>query len=431
MPFPSFGVYPPFFPKEEMRLNIMTNKRILTLLAALLMICTALAPAMAESAGEAEAPVDKLFAAIDEKGYAYLTAAENTIFYSDPALTQEAGLLRKKVTVTATEYVPEGLHQTGTAEDGTPIYAEAAVLVWITRGDEPESFYVRRSAVKNPLKETAIVNQAEKEGMEMVAFGAASAYVHEASIKPLVDSDFVQWWINLIDDFYKNIIEYERWKLLLSGLANTLLMTAGALGIGVVIGVAIALVCTAWENNGAKLRGAGRFVLRFMYGFFRVYTTIFRGTPMMVQLLLMTFVILKGIPHAMTVAIISFGLNSGAYVAEIFRGGINSIDKGQMEAGRSIGMSYAQTMWHIIAPQVIKNVLPTLCNEFITLIKETSIAAYAGVMELTMAGNRIRGQTFSDFMPLIAVAVIYLVLVMILTWAVGILERRLRQSDAR
>lgn len=400
-------------------MNIIGNKRILALVAALMLICLALVPAMAETAGEAEpAQADKLYAAIDEKGYAYVTAQENTIFYSDESLSEESrmGLLRRKVTLTASAY---------NAETG-------AVEVWLTRGGEAESCYIARSAVKNPLKENSIVSQAEKAGLVPMAFGAGSAYVHEASIKPLVNSELMQWWINLADDFYKNIIEYDRWLLLLQGLANTLMMTAGALGIGVVIGIAIALVCTAWENNGGKMQpGVGKTLLKLLYGFFRVYTTVFRGTPMMVQLLLMTFVILKGIPHAMTVAIISFGLNSGAYVAEIFRGGINSIDKGQMEAGRSIGMSYAQTMWHIIAPQVIKNVLPTLCNEFITLIKETSIAAYAGVMELTMAGNRIRGQTFSDFMPLIAVAVIYLVLVMILTWGVGILERRLRQSDAR
>ncbi|MBQ8202509.1 MAG: amino acid ABC transporter permease [Clostridia bacterium] len=259
-----------------------------------------------------------------------------------------------------------------------------------------------------------------------------SVYVHDASVKPLVNSAFQQWFINLAEDFYKNIIEYDRWLLLLQGLGNTMVMTVGALMIGVVIGIIIAVTRSVWETNGAKMQpGVGKFLLRTLDGFFTVYTTVFRGTPMMVQLLLMTFVILKGIPYAMLVAIISFGLNSGAYVAEIFRGGILSIDKGQMEAGRSIGLTYAQTMWYIIAPQVIKNVLPTLANEFITLIKETSIAAYAGVMELTMAGNRIRGQTFSDFMPLIAVAVIYLVIVMVLTKLVGILERRLRQSDAR
>lgn len=396
-------------------MSIIGRKRILALLAALLLICGAVVPAIAETGGAEQ--TDKLYAAIDEAGYAYVAAPEATIFYADESLSEESrcGLLRKKVTLVATGY---------TAED--------AVQVWLRQNDEVKSVYVARTAVKNPLKEDSIVSQAEKAGLTPVEMEAGSVYVHDASIKPLVNSAFQQWFINLAEDFYKNIIEYDRWLLLLQGLGNTMLMTAGALLIGTVIGIIIAVTRSVWETNGKKMRpGVGKALLRGLNGFFTVYTTIFRGTPMMVQLLLMTFVILKGIPYAMVVAIISFGLNSGAYVAEIFRGGILSIDKGQMEAGRSIGLTYAQTMWYIIAPQVIKNVLPTLANEFITLIKETSIAAYAGVMELTMAGNRIRGQTFSDFMPLIAVAVIYLVIVMILTKLVGILERRLRQSDAR
>lgn len=395
-------------------MSIIGKKRILALLAALLLICGALVPAIAET-GSAE--TDKLYAAIDESGYAYVTAAEATIFYADESLTEESrcGFLRKKVTLLATSYTAEG-----------------AVQVWLKQGGEVTSVYIDRAAVKNPQKETNIVNQAEKAGLVPVEMEVGSVYVHDASVKPLVNSAFQQWFINLAEDFYKNIIEYDRWLLLLQGLGNTMVMTVGALMIGVVIGIIIAVTRSVWETNGAKMQpGVGKFLLRTLDGFFTVYTTVFRGTPMMVQLLLMTFVILKGIPYAMLVAIISFGLNSGAYVAEIFRGGILSIDKGQMEAGRSIGLTYAQTMWYIIAPQVIKNVLPTLANEFITLIKETSIAAYAGVMELTMAGNRIRGQTFSDFMPLIAVAVIYLVIVMVLTKLVGILERRLRQSDAR
>lgn len=395
-------------------MNIIGNKRIASLLAALLLICLAAFPACAETAGEQS---DKLYAAIDEAGYAYVAGNEGTILYSDPALTEESrcGLLRKKVTLAVTDYTDAG-----------------SVEVWVMKGEESYSAYIPRSAVKNPLKENNIVSQAEKAGLVPTQVGEDSVYLHAASIKPLVNNGFYQWVINVCEDFYKNIIEYDRWLLLAQGLGNTMLMTAGALMIGVVIGIIIAVVRSVWETNGAKMRpGVGKFLLRTLNGFFSVYTTIFRGTPMMVQLLLMTFVILKGIPYAMLVAIISFGLNSGAYVAEIFRGGILSIDKGQMEAGRSIGLTYAQTMWYIIAPQVIKNVLPTLANEFITLIKETSIAAYAGVMELTMAGNRIRGQTFSDFMPLIAVAVIYLVIVVVLTKLVGILERRLRQSDAR
>lgn len=396
-------------------MSIIGKKRILALLAALLLICGAMIPAIAETVDTAAE--DKLYAAIDEAGYAYVTAAEAMIFYADESLAEESrcGFLRKKVTLLATSY---------TADD--------AVQVWLKQGDEVKSVYIPRSAVKNPQKEANIVNQAEKAGLVPVEMEVGSVYVHDASVKPLVNNVFAQWFINLAEDFYKNIIEYDRWLLLAQGLGNTMVMTAGALLIGVVIGILIAVTRSVWETNGSKMQpGVGKFLLRALDGFFTVYTTVFRGTPMMVQLLLMTFVILKGIPYAMLVAIISFGLNSGAYVAEIFRGGILSIDKGQMEAGRSIGLTYAQTMWHIIAPQVIKNVLPTLANEFITLIKETSIAAYAGVMELTMAGNRIRGQTFSDFMPLIAVAVIYLVIVMILTKLVGILERRLRQSDAR
>jgi len=395
-------------------LSIIGKKRILALAAALLLILGALVPAMAESGAAAE---DKLYAAIDEAGYAYVTAAEATIFYADESLSTESrcGFLRKKVTLLATAY---------TAQD--------AVQVWLKQDGEVESVYIARASVKNPQKESNIVSQAEKAGLTPVEMECGSVYVHDASIKPLVNSAFQQWFIDLAEDFYKNIIEYDRWLLLLQGLGNTMVMTAGALLIGVVIGIVIAVTRSVWETNGSKMRpGMGKVLLRALDGFFHVYTTIFRGTPMMVQLLLMTFVILKGIPYAMLVAIISFGLNSGAYVAEIFRGGILSIDKGQMEAGRSIGLTYTQTMWYIIAPQVIKNVLPTLANEFITLIKETSIAAYAGVMELTMAGNRIRGQTFSDFMPLIAVAVIYLVIVMVLTKLVSILERRLRQSDAR
>jgi ABC-type amino acid transport system permease subunit len=156
---------------------------------------------------------------------------------------------------------------------------------------------------------------------------------------------------------------------------------------------------------------------------------VIRGTPVVVQLLIMYFIILASSNNETFIAIIAFGINSGAYVAEIFRGGIMSIDKGQFEAGRSLGFNYIQTMIHIIVPQMFKVVLPTLCNEFIVLLKETSIAGYVGIVDLTKAGDLIRGRTFSAFMPLIAVAVIYLFIVMLFTWLVGKLERRLRNSD--
>ena len=166
-----------------------------------------------------------------------------------------------------------------------------------------------------------------------------------------------------------------------------------------------------------------------MNGICKLYLTVIRGTPVMVQLLIMYFIIFASSRNDILIATIAFGINSGAYVAEILRGGIMSIDNGQFEAGRSLGFNYVQTMIYIIIPQVFKSVLPTLCNEFIVLLKETSIAGYVGVMDLTKAGDLIRGRTFSAFMPLIAVALIYLVLVVVLTALVGVLERRLRKNE--
>lgn len=245
-------------------------------------------------------------------------------------------------------------------------------------------------------------------------------------------ANFTEWFADIKAEFVLNFITKNRWKMLLTGLENTLMMTAGALCIGILIGIVVAVVRSVWATNGQNQRkGVGRTLLCLADKFCGLYTTVVRGTPMVVQLLIMYYIVFVSIDNGVLVATLAFGLNSGAYVSEIFRAGILSIDKGQMEAGRSIGFGYVQTMWYIIAPQVIKNVLPTLANEFITLIKETSVAGYAGVMDLTQAGNRIRGATFSDFMPLIAVAVIYLILVTILTWLVGKFERRLRQGDNR
>jgi len=245
-------------------------------------------------------------------------------------------------------------------------------------------------------------------------------------------SGFPVWFDQVKAEFVLNFISRDRWKLLLTGLGNTLLMTALALCIGIVIGVLVAVVRSVWETNAKNMRpGLGKFILSIVNKICVVYTTVIRGTPMVVQLLILYYIVFASSSNGLMVATLSFGLNSGAYVAEIFRSGIMSIDKGQMEAGRSIGLSYVQTMWFIIAPQVLKNVLPTLANEFIVLLKETSVAGYVAVSDLTFAGNRIRGVTYSAFMPLIAVALIYLVLVTGLTWLVGKLERRLRQGDIR
>lgn len=240
------------------------------------------------------------------------------------------------------------------------------------------------------------------------------------------------WFAKLKADFVLNFIDGNRWQMLLSGLGNTLIMTAVALCIGIVIGIIVAVIRTVYDTNGAKMDpGLGKFFMALLNRICIIYTTVIRGTPMVVQLMILYFIVFASSRNGLMVAAFSFGLNSGAYVSEIFRGGIMSIEKGQMEAGRSLGLNYVQTMWYIIAPQVLRNVLPTLANEFITLLKETSVAGYATVPDLTLAGNRIRSTTYSPFMPLIAVALIYLALVMALTWLTGKLERRLRQSDIR
>ncbi len=243
---------------------------------------------------------------------------------------------------------------------------------------------------------------------------------------------FADWAADFQADFYNNFIDEGRWNWLVDGLCNTLLITLVALVIGIMLGIIVAAVRSSYDKNRESMalhKGAGYYILKFFNTICRIYLTVIRGTPVVVQLLIMYFVIFATSRNALMVAMIAFGINSGAYVAEILRGGIMSIDNGQFEAGRSLGFNYVQTMIHIIIPQVFKSVLPTLCNEFIVLLKETSVAGYVGIVDLTKAGDLIRGRTFSAFMPLIAVALIYLVLVIILTSLVSLLERRLRRSE--
>lgn len=240
------------------------------------------------------------------------------------------------------------------------------------------------------------------------------------------------WFHKLAADFKLNFIDGNRWKWLLEGLGNTLLITFCAVLIGIVIGIIIASVRSTYDKNSEAMRtrgGAGWFFMRLANAVCNLYLTVIRGTPAMVQLLIMYFIVFASSTNDRMVAIFAFGINSGAYVAEIFRGGILSIDNGQFEAGRALGFNYFQTMIYIVVPQMIKAVLPTLCNEFIVLLKETSVAGYVGIMDLTKAGDLIRGRTFSAFMPLIGVALIYLVMVVILTKLVGVLERRLRKNE--
>lgn len=230
-------------------------------------------------------------------------------------------------------------------------------------------------------------------------------------------------------DFYLCFIQEERWRFLTSGLVNTLQITFFAVLLGIAIGVVVAIVRSTHDKNVEETRGVGRFFLKLADTLCRVYLTVIRGTPVMVQLMIMYYVIFASSRNGVAVATLAFGVNSGAYVAEIFRAGIMSIDNGQFEAGRSLGFNYVQTMRYIVIPQAFKAVLPSLANEFIVLLKETSVAGYVTVRDLTMGGNIIRSVTYIAFMPLLAVALIYLVLVMFFTWLVGRLERRLRNSE--
>lgn len=228
---------------------------------------------------------------------------------------------------------------------------------------------------------------------------------------------FARWLAQLETTF----VEKQRYLLLVDGLKNTLIITAGALVIGVIIGSLVAMI---------KYCGQDSRLLRPLCWLCNVYTTVIRGVPVVVQLLIFYFLILKS-SDGLVVGIVTFGINSGAYVAELVRSGIAAVDPGQMEAGRSLGLSRLQSAWHIVLPQAMKNILPAIGNEMIALLKETAVAGYVAVQDLTRAGNLIRNNTYDSFNPLMLVAMVYLVLVIGMTQLLGLLERRLRRSDKR
>ena len=244
------------------------------------------------------------------------------------------------------------------------------------------------------------------------------------------------WILNLPEglkelfyQFYKCFIFKDRYEMFIQGLGNTLTLTAMALLLGIVLGVVVALVRSSWDKNHTHMHGIGKFIMAIANGISQVYLTVIRGTPVVVQLLIWWFVIFAKSRNGISVAAFAFGINSGAYVAEIIRGGIMSVDAGQMEAGRSLGFGYVATMWHIILPQAFKTILPALANEFIVLLKETAVAGYVAVMDLTYAGNTVGGVAFEYLFPLLLTAIIYLAMVMFFTWLVQKLERRLRNSE--
>ena len=225
---------------------------------------------------------------------------------------------------------------------------------------------------------------------------------------------------SLIDDFQLCFVKADRWQYLLKGLGVTLEVALAAILLGLVIGFLVAIIRSSHDKYGK---------FGFLNALAKVYLTIIRGTPMVVQLLICYFIILKSLDKVF-VAILAFGINSGAYQAEIMRAGIMSIDPGQMEAGRALGLGYWRTMLKVILPQAIRNVLPALGNEFIVLMKDTSIVGYIALIDLAKGGDIIRSQTYSVYLPYLTVAAIYLVLVMTFTWLLGKLERHLRNTGA-
>ncbi|MCQ2421096.1 MAG: amino acid ABC transporter permease [Clostridia bacterium] len=229
---------------------------------------------------------------------------------------------------------------------------------------------------------------------------------------------FFQKWGSQL---YSTFIEDERYKMLISGLGNTIIITLGALAIGVIIGVLISVIKFLAEDNRA---------LKPLAAICDFYVTAIRGIPVVVLLLIFYFVILKS-ADGITTGIITFGINSGAYMAEIIRGGIDAVDGGQTEAARSLGMTRLQSMWHIILPQAVKNILPAIGNEMIALLKETAVAGYVAVQDLTRSANLIRNNTYDAVNPLMVTAIVYLVLVVLLTQMLGKFEKRLARSSKR
>lgn len=244
----------------------------------------------------------------------------------------------------------------------------------------------------------------------------------------LISGQKLSFWQDFYVKFYQAFLEADRWKQYLNGVGTTLLVTAMALALGILLGVIVAMIRTAHDQ---QMPGHRNLLLGLLNAAGKVYTTVIRGTPMMVQLLIMALVIFKSSRSFTSIGALTLGINSGAYVAEIIRGGLMSLDPGQAEAGRSLGLNYFDTMVFIVIPQAFKAILPALGNEFIILLKDTSLITTIGGKELLYAAQGIYGRTYEAMFPLVGTACIYLALVMVLSWLQGKLERRLRASDRR
>ena len=230
----------------------------------------------------------------------------------------------------------------------------------------------------------------------------------------------INFFKELYDSFYMSVIYDNRYEYILEGLGNTLLISLFAVIIGIVIGIIVALIRTNYEKNGR---------MKLANSISKFYVNVVRGTPVILQLMIIYYVIFETVDiNIVLVGILAFGINSGAYVSEIIRAGINSVPDGQMEAGYALGLKYGQVMRYIILPQALKNILPALGNEFITLIKETSVGAYIGIVELTKASDIIASRTYDYFFPLFIIAIIYLILTLGLTKVVNAMEVKLNNA---
>lgn len=235
---------------------------------------------------------------------------------------------------------------------------------------------------------------------------------------------------SFLSQFQKAFIVDNRWKIFLKGFINTMVITLAAAAIGILIGVVIAVFrYMASQKDPRKKRTFGSVVIGVIDRLMAAYVAVIRGTPLAIQLMIMAFIVLRGVSDGMVVAIVAFGLNSGAYVSEVIRAGIQSVDGGQMEAGRSLGLNRVDAMRLIILPQALKNILPALCNEAIAVLKETSIVGLIAVVDLTRASDLVRSRTMQPYFPLLAVAMIYFLLVYGLSTGVSKLEKRLARSD--
>ncbi len=310
-------------------------------------------------------------------------------------------------------------------EEGFKIYTDKAALNAVYGGISKINDEISAKKTYNAVAEDGSTEVKDIASTNVNKGFLVCIETRSSTDKPITDTGIVKVYKQIKKDFETNFIKYDRWKTIFKGLWVTIKLTIFALLIGIVLGFMVAFVrCTYLKTSKPG------FLLKLFNGITQVYLTVIRGTPAVVQIMIIYFVIFMpmGVDKFIS-AVICFGLNSGAYVAEIVRGGIMSVDDGQMEAGRSLGFNYMQTMLYIIFPQAFKAVLPALANEFVVLLKETSVAFYIGLGDLMYAGNAIRSATYSPFMPLVAVALIYFVMVLGLSKLVGILERRLRTNE--